>query len=57
MPESSLSITLLEPTKTEAKPVVAAPKNAMQKLLEKLGLKRDIDLALHLPLRYEDERR
>lgn len=25
--------------------------------LEKLGLKRDIDLALHLPLRYEDETR
>ncbi len=29
----------------------------MQKLLEKLGLQRDIDLALHLPLRYEDETR
>jgi len=28
-----------------------------QKALEKLGLKRDIDLALHLPLRYEDETR
>jgi ATP-dependent DNA helicase RecG len=25
--------------------------------MEKLGLKRDIDLALHLPLRYEDETR
>ena len=23
--------------------------------MEKLGLLRDIDLALHLPLRYEDE--
>lgn len=34
-----------------------APKNAAQKALEKLGLKRDIDLALHLPLRYEDETR
>jgi ATP-dependent DNA helicase RecG len=29
----------------------------MQKALEKLGLKRDIDLALHLPFRYEDETR
>ena len=25
--------------------------------MEKLGLRRDIDLALHLPLRYEDETR
>jgi len=32
-------------------------KSAAQKALEKLGLKRDIDLALHLPLRYEDETR
>jgi ATP-dependent DNA helicase RecG len=28
-----------------------------QKALQKLGLSRDIDLALHLPLRYEDETR
>jgi ATP-dependent DNA helicase RecG len=32
-------------------------KSAPQKALEKLGLLRDIDLALHLPLRYEDETR
>ena len=31
------------------------PKSAPQKAMEKLGLLRDIDLALHLPLRYEDE--
>ena len=30
---------------------------APQKALLKLGLQRDIDLALHLPLRYEDETR
>ena len=30
---------------------------AVQKALHKLGLRRDIDLALHLPLRYEDETR
>ncbi|WP_082541764.1 MULTISPECIES: ATP-dependent DNA helicase RecG [unclassified Rhizobacter] len=39
---------------------VAAPvreKSAPQKAMEKLGLVRDIDLALHLPLRYEDETR
>jgi ATP-dependent DNA helicase RecG len=58
MLESTLSITLIEPkAEPRAKVVVAPPKNAMQKLLEKLGLKRDIDLALHLPLRYEDETR
>ena len=31
--------------------------SAAQKALLKLGLRRDIDLALHLPLRYEDETR
>jgi ATP-dependent DNA helicase RecG len=31
------------------------PKSPMQKALEKLGLLRPIDLALHIPLRYEDE--
>ena len=33
-----------------------APSPA-QKALQKLGLRRDIELALHLPLRYEDETR
>ena len=33
------------------------PLSAPQKALRKLGLERDIDLALHLPLRYEDETR
>ena len=41
-----------------AKPSAESPvPSAQQKALEKLGLKRDIDLALHLPLRYEDETR
>ena len=40
-----------------AKPAQAAAKTAAQKALAKLGLRRDIDLALHLPLRYEDETR
>ncbi|WP_077032675.1 ATP-dependent DNA helicase RecG [Pelomonas sp. KK5] len=35
----------------------AKAKSAPQKTMEKLGLLRDIDLALHLPLRYEDETR
>jgi ATP-dependent DNA helicase RecG len=41
-------------------PSVAAPdraKSAPARALEKLGLVRDIDLALHLPLRYEDQTR
>ena len=42
----------------DAKASAGSPaKSAPQKALEKLGLKRDIDLALHLPLRYEDETR
>ena len=35
----------------------AAERSPAQKALLKLGLHRDIDLALHLPLRYEDETR
>ncbi|MET0517765.1 MAG: ATP-dependent DNA helicase RecG, partial [Burkholderiaceae bacterium] len=33
------------------------PKSVPQKAMEKMGLVRDIDLALHLPHRYEDETR
>jgi ATP-dependent DNA helicase RecG len=45
-----------------ARPAVPAPKAAPaltppQRALRKLGLVRDIDLALHLPMRYEDETR
>jgi ATP-dependent DNA helicase RecG len=40
------------PTKN---PAPRKEKSAPQKAMEKLGLHRDIDLALHLPLRYEDE--
>ncbi len=44
---------------TAAKPSSAKdkPLSAPQKAMRKLGLVRDIDLALHLPLRYEDETR
>ena len=38
-------------------PSAAPTASGPQKALEKLGLVRDIDLALHLPLRYEDETR
>ena len=39
------------------KPIAKPPLSPLQKALGKLGLQRDIDLALHLPLRYEDETR
>jgi ATP-dependent DNA helicase RecG len=55
------------PQKSSGSAKVTSPSGALgkaagapspaQKALEKLGLKRDIDLALHLPLRYEDETR
>jgi ATP-dependent DNA helicase RecG len=38
-------------------PDAARETSAPQRALAKLGLLRDIDLALHLPLRYEDETR
>jgi ATP-dependent DNA helicase RecG len=38
-------------------PERAQEKTGPQKAMAKLGLLRDIDLALHLPLRYEDETR
>jgi len=45
------------PGEAGASSAVAPLKSQPQKALEKLGLRRDIDLALHLPLRYEDETR
>ncbi|MEP6874810.1 MAG: ATP-dependent DNA helicase RecG, partial [Burkholderiales bacterium] len=37
--------------------MLAPAPSAPQRALEKLGLLRPIDLALHLPMRYEDETR
>ena len=46
------------PGAVAAAPATKAPaKSPAQKALDKLGLRRDIELALHLPLRYEDETR
>ena len=42
------------PASADAKP---AALSQPQRALQRLGLVRDIDLALHLPLRYEDETR
>ena len=38
-------------------PAQSSTKTPLQARLEKLGLRRDFDLVLHLPLRYEDETR
>ncbi|MDT7833882.1 ATP-dependent DNA helicase RecG [Aquabacterium sp. OR-4] len=43
------------PSPPTTAPAAPREKSAPQKAMEKLGLRRDIDLALHLPLRYEDE--
>ncbi|MEI6759683.1 MAG: ATP-dependent DNA helicase RecG [Betaproteobacteria bacterium] len=42
-------------TADASSPSPARPLTGPQKALLKLGLRRDIDLALHLPLRYEDQ--
>ncbi|MEJ7688710.1 MAG: OB-fold nucleic acid binding domain-containing protein, partial [Variovorax sp.] len=38
-------------------PAPGAGPSAVQRALRKLGLQRDIDFALYLPMRYEDETR
>ncbi|AOG24650.1 ATP-dependent DNA helicase RecG [Acidovorax sp. RAC01] len=43
--------------KRAASPAAPGGASVAQQALHKLGLRRDIDLALHLPLRYEDETR
>jgi ATP-dependent DNA helicase RecG len=45
------------PRDTAAAPVVRPEKSGPQRALEKLGLVRPIDFALHIPMRYEDETR
>jgi ATP-dependent DNA helicase RecG len=67
MSEAPTPSTALSAAKKKAKPVrkqatedaagAADKKTHLQKAIAKLGLHRDIDLALHLPLRYEDETR
>ncbi|MDZ4074017.1 MAG: ATP-dependent DNA helicase RecG [Hylemonella sp.] len=56
-PKAATQPAAAEKKAAAAAPAKAAAKSLPQKALEKLNLKRDIDLALHLPLRYEDETR
>jgi ATP-dependent DNA helicase RecG len=53
----ALNPTDQNPVGKPAPVLPAKPKSPAQLALIKLGLRRDIDLALHLPLRYEDETR
>ena len=60
----SRSSSVSSPTSPPASPVApaspsprASAASPAQQALRKMGLLRDIDLALHLPLRYEDETR
>ena len=55
-PAAKQALKTVTDSAAHAQPPVAA-KSQAQKALDKLGLRRDIDLALHLPLRYEDETR
>jgi ATP-dependent DNA helicase RecG len=43
------------PSQDAAAALKTQPKSAAEKALDKLGLHRPIDYALHLPIRYEDE--
>jgi ATP-dependent DNA helicase RecG len=54
---SSAKPTAKKATEPHAKQSASKPLTAPQKALRKLDLNRAIDLALHLPLRYEDETR
>ncbi|MGA0570376.1 ATP-dependent DNA helicase RecG [Variovorax sp. VNK109] len=45
------------PSKATGRSDAASAASAAQKAMAKLGLVRDIDIALHLPMRYEDETR
>ena len=64
MSEAPIKSTAAKKTAKPARKVAAEvatgvpdKKTHLQKAIAKLGLHRDIDLALHLPLRYEDETR
>jgi ATP-dependent DNA helicase RecG len=57
MPSSSSTAEPKPRARAAPGPAFAAIPEAIRKLLDKLGLHSDLDLILHLPLRYEDETR
>ena len=52
---AGVNLAVKPPVESPPSPAPRKEKSGPQKAMEKLGLMRDIDLALHLPLRYEDE--
>ena len=53
-----MPVSAPDPKKEAAATQTTAPKlSGPARAMAKLGLKRDIDLALHLPMRYVDETR
>jgi ATP-dependent DNA helicase RecG len=56
-PQRKANEGAVELTAKPAKPAASTKLSGPQRALLKMDLKRDIDLALHLPLRYEDETR
>ncbi|HTH08008.1 MAG TPA: ATP-dependent DNA helicase RecG [Acidovorax sp.] len=57
MPAAAKSVPSPPIPSAAPRQAVRAGASAAHKALQKMGLRRDIDLALHLPLRYEDETR
>ncbi|WP_110400563.1 ATP-dependent DNA helicase RecG [Sphaerotilus hippei] len=54
---TSAHVAVTPPPATGVVAPAARARSAPQQAMDKLGLTRDIDLALHLPIRYEDETR
>ncbi|WP_428420963.1 ATP-dependent DNA helicase RecG [Methylibium sp.] len=57
MPQAPRPASRSAPSVAGSAAAAPATKSGPARAMEKLGLVRDIDLALHLPLRYEDETR
>ena len=53
----SATIKAMPDRHSESKDAAGKALTAAQKAMRRLGLVSDVDLALHLPLRYEDETR
>jgi ATP-dependent DNA helicase RecG len=55
MPATNANTAANTPAKAAAKPKASPVQKTIESKLAKLGLRTDMDLVLHLPMRYEDE--
>jgi ATP-dependent DNA helicase RecG len=55
MPDTKANTDAKTVDKTAAKPAAKSAAKSIESKLAKLGLRTDMDLVLHLPMRYEDE--